>query len=90
MCLEYCWCADESARGRARPNASHQNFVSRKFEFEADAFARKLGLGGELRSGLIKLQKENLSVLVPDRLYSAYHYSHPPLVERLRALDKVD
>jgi STE24 endopeptidase len=29
---------------------------------------------------------ENLSNMVPDALYSAYHYSHPPLLERLRAI----
>ena len=36
------------------------------------------------------LQEENLSAMNTDPLYSAYHYSHPPLVERLRAIDGED
>ena len=64
--------------------------MSRQFEFEADRFARKLGYGRQLRSGLIKVQLENLGNMNPDPWYSTYHYSHPPLVERLGALDKDD
>lgn len=63
------------------------NLVSRAFEFQADAFASKLGYAIPLRAGLIKLQEENLSAMNTDPWYSAYHYSHPPLVERLAALD---
>ncbi|KAF2574603.1 hypothetical protein F2Q70_00000054 [Brassica cretica] len=37
-----------------------------------------------------KLEEENLSAMNTDPLYSAYHYSHPPLVERLRAIDGQD
>ncbi|KAJ1881269.1 CAAX prenyl protease 1, partial [Kickxella alabastrina] len=47
----------------------------------------KLGYGEQLASGLIKLQIENKSVMNPDPLYSAYHFSHPPLVERLNAIN---
>ncbi|KAJ1938496.1 zinc metalloprotease, partial [Linderina macrospora] len=63
------------------------NVLSRTNEFEADAFSKKLGYGEQLKSGLIKLQIENKGNMNPDHLYSAYHYSHPPLVERLSALD---
>ncbi|KAJ2392155.1 zinc metalloprotease [Coemansia sp. RSA 2603] len=63
------------------------NVLSRKHEFEADAFSKKLGYAEQLRSGLIKLQIENKSVMNPDPLYSAFHYSHPPLVERLNAIN---
>lgn len=35
------------------------------------------------------LQEENLSAMNTDNWYSAYHYSHPPLVERLQALDNM-
>eukprot|EP00252_Welwitschia_mirabilis_P016005 TRINITY_DN35466_c0_g1_i1.p1 TRINITY_DN35466_c0_g1~~TRINITY_DN35466_c0_g1_i1.p1 ORF type:complete len:425 (-),score=70.04 TRINITY_DN35466_c0_g1_i1:276-1550(-) len=66
------------------------NLVSRAFEFQADAFAKRLGYSGPLRAGLIKLQEENLSAMNTDPWYSAYHYSHPPLVERLAALDASD
>lgn len=60
--------------------------LSRKFEFQADDFAKSLGFATSLRSSLIKLHKDNLGFPVADKLYSAYHYSHPPLIERLRAL----
>ncbi|XP_042498646.1 CAAX prenyl protease 1 homolog isoform X2 [Macadamia integrifolia] len=66
------------------------NLVSRSFEFQADAFAKKLGYVKALRAGLVKLQEENLSSMNTDPWYSAYHYSHPPLVERLAALDEPD
>ncbi|XP_034204659.1 CAAX prenyl protease 1 homolog isoform X2 [Prunus dulcis] len=66
------------------------NLVSRSFEFQADAFAKKLGYASALRAGLVKLQEENLSAMNTDPWYSAYHYSHPPLVERLDAIDKPD
>lgn len=36
--------------------------------------------------GLITISKENLGNMNPDWLYSAYHFSHPPLIERLKAL----
>eukprot|EP00128_Syssomonas_multiformis_P017953 Colp12_sorted_trinity150504_noHs@23705 len=61
--------------------------TSRRFEFQADAFAAKLGYAQELQDGLVKLQKGNLGVMNPDSWYSTYHYSHPPLVERLAALE---
>ncbi|XP_021887808.1 CAAX prenyl protease 1 homolog [Carica papaya] len=64
------------------------NLVSRSFEFQADAFAKKLGYSSTLRAALVKLQEENLSAMNTDPWYSAYHYSHPPLVERLAALDE--
>ncbi|TMX05005.1 CAAX prenyl protease 1 homolog [Solanum pennellii] len=66
------------------------NLVSRAFEFQADAFAKKLGYAAPLRAGLVKLQEENLSSMNTDPWYSAYHYSHPPLVERLAAIDESD
>jgi hypothetical protein len=40
------------------------------------------------RSGLLKLHLENLSNLNPDPWYSAYHYTHPPLLERQRAIKR--
>ncbi|CAI9101985.1 OLC1v1000166C1 [Oldenlandia corymbosa var. corymbosa] len=66
------------------------NIISRSFEFQADAFAKKLGYAASLRAGLVKLQEENLSAMNTDPWYSAYHYSHPPLVERLAAIDLPD
>ncbi|RKP24134.1 peptidase family M48-domain-containing protein [Syncephalis pseudoplumigaleata] len=66
------------------------NMLSRKYEFEADAFAKKLGYTEDLKSGLIKLHTKNLGDMNPDPWYSAYHFSHPPLVERLAALGKTE
>ncbi|EDO47143.1 predicted protein [Nematostella vectensis] len=60
--------------------------LTRRFEFQADAFAKQLGFAPHLRSALIKLHQDNLGFPIADKLYSAYHYSHPPLLERLRAL----
>lgn len=63
------------------------NWVSRKHEYEADAFARD-AMGGPtpLSGALRKLSQKNLSNLTPHPLYSAVYYSHPTLVERERAL----
>lgn len=64
------------------------NINSRNNEFAADAYGKKLGYAKELASGLLKLQIENLGNMVPDPWYSVYHFSHPPLVERLAPLEK--
>lgn len=66
------------------------NFNSRINEFAADAFSKKLGKAEALATGLIKISIENLGNMVPDSLYSLYHFSHPPLVERLSALGAID
>ncbi|XP_033013947.1 CAAX prenyl protease 1 homolog [Lacerta agilis] len=60
--------------------------LSRRFEFQADAFAKDLGKATDLYSALIKLNKDNLGFPVSDWLFSMWHYSHPPLLERLQAL----
>lgn len=62
------------------------NVLSRKYEFEADAFAVKLGFPTELARSLIKLQIQNLSTMDADWMYASYHFSHPILSERLGAL----
>ena len=62
-------------------------WLSRRHEREADRFAADLtGRPQDLASALIKLSAENLSNLFPHPLYAAFHYSHPPVVERVRAL----
>jgi STE24 endopeptidase len=60
--------------------------VSRKHEFEADAYARGLSGAEPLSSALLKLYEDNASTLTPDPLYVRFHYSHPPASERLAAL----
>ena len=64
--------------------------MSRKFEFQADAFAKKLNRATHLRSALVKLNKDNLSFPVYDWLYSSFNHSHPPLIQRLDALSKAE
>ena len=61
--------------------------LSRKFEFQADAFAKQLNKSADLKMSLIKLHKDNLTFPISDWLYSTWHFSHPPLLERLQALD---
>ncbi|KAL8582512.1 hypothetical protein ACOMHN_065491 [Nucella lapillus] len=64
--------------------------LSRRFEFQADAFAKGLHFTDKLKSALIKLNRDNLGFPLTDWLFSAWHYSHPPLLERLKALDKAE
>lgn len=64
--------------------------LSRRFEFQADDFARQLYRATDLRGALIKLTKDNLGFPVYDWLYSQWNHSHPPILERLEALGKVD
>ncbi|KAL3905375.1 MAG: hypothetical protein SGILL_009703, partial [Bacillariaceae sp.] len=63
---------------------------SRHCEFAADKFSVDLGMSQMLQSGLCKIHLENLGAMCPDPLYSMYHYSHPPLVERLSAMMELD
>jgi len=60
--------------------------LSRRFEFQADSFALTNNMAAALQSGLKQINEENKGDLNPDHWYSWYHFSHPPLVERLRAL----
>ena len=63
------------------------NWISRRHEFEADAFARDAMHGpAPLVGALRQLSQKNLSNLTPHPWYSAVYYSHPTLVERERAL----
>ncbi len=63
------------------------NLLSRKHEYEADAFAREaVGGPGPMVGALRKLAQKNLSNLTPHPWFSAFHYSHPTLVEREAAL----
>lgn len=64
--------------------------LSRKNEYEADEFAVKTTRQKQhLTTALVKLTKENLGNLTPHPWYSAYHYSHPTTLERVKAIDAV-
>jgi STE24 endopeptidase len=63
------------------------NLLSRKFEYEADAYAAKtMSEAASLIGALRKLNEKNLSNLTPHPFYSGFYYSHPTLLERERAL----
>jgi STE24 endopeptidase len=61
---------------------------TRRNEFQADQYSVNLNYGPRLKMGLVKMSIENRSTLDPDPLYSLYHYSHPPLIQRLSAIDE--
>jgi STE24 endopeptidase len=63
------------------------NVLSRRNEFEADAYASDTFNGTYLQSALKKLSVDNLSNLFPHPAYVFLHYSHPPLLQRLGALE---
>ena len=64
------------------------NVLSRKHEFEADAYAAVTFNAQSLKSALKKLSADNLSNLTPHPWYVFFYYSHPPLLQRLKNLDK--
>ena len=57
--------------------------LSRRHEFQADAYACAQTSGSDLSSALLKLYKDNASTLTPDPLFARFYYSHPPASERL-------
>ncbi|HET8803865.1 MAG TPA: M48 family metallopeptidase [Aequorivita sp.] len=63
-------------------------YLSRKFEYQADNYAKKTYAALPLISGLKKLSKNSLSNLTPHPLYVFAHYSHPTLLQRFRNLKK--
>ncbi len=64
------------------------NYLSRKFEYQADNFAKQTYKAQPLISGLKKLSKNSLSNLTPHPAYVFVHYSHPPLYKRFRNLER--
>jgi len=62
------------------PITSH---FSRKNEFQADRFACKYSEGKELITALLSLSKKNSNFVNPEKIYSQFYFSHPPLIERI-------
>ena len=60
--------------------------LSRRHEFEADAYAVAQTSGADLSSALLKLYQDNASTLTPDPVFVRFYYSHPPASERLARL----
>ncbi len=63
------------------------NILSRKNEYEADKFAKQTYNGKDLELALKKLSVDSLSNIYPHPFYVFVHYSHPPLIKRLEALN---
>lgn len=63
------------------------SWISRKREFEADAYAAGETKAQDLISGLLKLYQQNASPVVTDPLYSGFYHSHPPALERIKKLE---
>ncbi|HCR54462.1 MAG TPA: peptidase M48, partial [Cytophagales bacterium] len=66
------------------------SMYSRKNEFEADAYAKTTFNGEALANALKKLSVDSLSNLYPHPAYVFFHYSHPPLLQRLTAINRKD
>lgn len=64
------------------------NALSRKNEYEADAFAANHYSPQPMQTALKQLSRDNLSNLEPHPAYVFVHYSHPPVLDRLAALDQ--
>ena len=62
------------------------NLLSRKFEYQADNFAKETYAGEPLISALKKLSKNSLSNLTPHPAYVFMNYSHPTMLARFRNL----
>ena len=62
------------------------NALSRKHEYEADAYAAQHSNAADLISALITMYRENAATLTPDTLYSLFHDSHPPATLRIAHL----
>jgi len=66
------------------------SWISRKREFEADAYAAKETEAKDLIAGLLKLYQQNASPIVTDKLYSIFYHSHPPALERIKRLESTE
>jgi STE24 endopeptidase len=62
------------------------SLVSRRHEFEADAYAAAHASAPELARALVKLYQDNAATLTPDPLHSAFYDSHPPAARRIARL----
>ena len=60
--------------------------MSRKAEYEADAYARETSSASDLVRALLKLHDDNASTVTSDPLYVGFYYSHPPTLQRIQAL----
>ncbi len=65
------------------------SLLSRRDEFQADAYACAQASGPDLAAALLKLHEDNAGTLTPDPVYARFYYSHPPASERLAAIQRL-
>ncbi len=63
--------------------------LSRRHEFQADAYACAQASGADLAAALLKLHEDNAATLTPDPVFVTFYYSHPPASERLAAMQQL-
>jgi STE24 endopeptidase len=71
------------------PLAPLTSALSRRDEYQADAYAAKQTAAGDLVAALVKLYRDNAATLTPDPLYSLFHDSHPPASQRIAHLQSL-
>lgn len=64
------------------------SYISRRHEYQADAYAAKQASAGDLISALVKLYRDNAATLTPDPLHSLFYDSHPPAALRIAQLQR--
>ncbi|OHC62193.1 MAG: peptidase M48 [Rhodocyclales bacterium GWA2_65_20] len=69
------------------PLAPLTSALSRRHEYEADAYAAKQTAASDLIAALVKLYRDNAATLTPDPLHSLFHDSHPPASQRIARLN---
>ena len=72
------------------PFSPLKSYLSRRHEFEADAYAAEHAQASDLVHALVKLYQDNASTLTPDPLHSLFHDSHPPAAQRIARLQLLD
>ena len=68
------------------PLAPLTSALSRRHEYEADAYAAQQTAAADLIAALVKLYRDNAATLTPDPLHSLFHDSHPPASQRIARL----
>lgn len=66
------------------------SYLSRRNEYQADEFAVRHTSADELSDALLKLYKKNSSTLTPGKIYSAFYFSHPTIIERIKSMKSVE
>jgi STE24 endopeptidase len=70
------------------PLAPLTSALSRRHEYEADAYAAQQTAAADLIAALVKLYRDNAATLTPDPLHSLFHDSHPPASQRIARLHR--